>query len=218
LVARETLLRATQAAQQIGLSVPNRWLEVAVGLNPPMRSDGAIAAHAEYRKNEEKGSTPSPLAALFPFWADVEPQVMTSTLKFYLSQWQDYIGSPMFSALYGVWAAWLGDRKLSRKLMEEGFALFQHPRFSQTLEYRLDAGVGDLASGPFVANNAGFLTALLFGLPGLRINAADPREWPAREVVLPSGWESISCERLWVRGRPARLIAEHGAARAILAV
>jgi hypothetical protein len=35
-------------------------------------------------------------------------------------------------------------------------------------------------------------------------------------VVLPEGWQSIAVERVWVRRRPARLIAEHGAERATL--
>ena len=33
-------------------------------------------------------------------------------------------------------------------------------------------------------------------------------------VILPSGWKSIEVERLWVRGRPARLVARHGAKHA----
>jgi hypothetical protein len=35
-------------------------------------------------------------------------------------------------------------------------------------------------------------------------------------VILPAGWKSIEVERLWVRGRPARLVATHGATRARL--
>jgi len=33
-------------------------------------------------------------------------------------------------------------------------------------------------------------------------------------VVLPEGWEAIEVERIWVRGRPARLVARHGDDRA----
>jgi hypothetical protein len=36
--------------------------------------------------------------------------------------------------------------------------------------------------------------------------------------VLPSGWRRIEVERAWVRGRPARLVAEHGKERAVLDV
>jgi len=34
--------------------------------------------------------------------------------------------------------------------------------------------------------------------------------------MLPSAWKAIEVERLWIRGRPTRLVAAHGAARATL--
>jgi hypothetical protein len=40
------------------------------------------------------------------------------------------------------------------------------------------------------------------------------RRRPSRPVVLPAGWEAIEIDRLCVRGRPARLVARQGAARA----
>ena len=122
----------------------------------------------------------------------------------------------MLSALYGVWAAWAGDRKLSLKLFEEGYGKFQYGRFQQTLEYRLDKAPDPVASGPFFANMGGLITGLLFGLPGLKLSSAPPEEWPQRPVVLPEGWEAIECDRLWVRGRPCRLVARQRAERAEL--
>lgn len=94
--------------------------------------------------------------------------------------------------------------------------LASNGRFQQTLEYRLDKVPGGVASGPFFANMAGFLTGLLTGMPGLRITSRDPETWPARPVVLPEGWRTIECDRLWVRGKPTRLRARHGAAKAEL--
>jgi protein-glucosylgalactosylhydroxylysine glucosidase len=211
------LRRAIEAARQLGYPAPPVWGEIADGLRLPVRADDVIAAHDGYRKNEEKGATPGPLAGFFPYWFEQDEQVVTETLRFYLDAWQRYVGSPMFSALYGVWAAWAGDRVLSRKLMEEGFEKFQYGRFAQTLEYRLDTVESGVASGPFFANNAGFLTGLLFGLPGIRVSSAAPQEWPQREVVLPHGWHGLRCERLWVRGRSMKLIARQGDPRAALA-
>jgi hypothetical protein len=34
--------------------------------------------------------------------------------------------------------------------------------------------------------------------------------------VLPTGWNAIEVDRVWVRGRPARLTARQGAERAEL--
>jgi hypothetical protein len=57
---------------------------------------------------------------------------------------------------------------------------------------------------------------LVTGFPALSVGAGEPATWPKRPVVLPAGWRSIEVERLWIRGRPARLVARHGAATATL--
>jgi trehalose/maltose hydrolase-like predicted phosphorylase len=214
MAARIVLDRAARLAEALDLPPRPKWREVAEGLHLPMRSDGVIASHDDYRTDEEKGATPSPLMGLFPYWADIDEETAQKTLSFYLGLWKDYVGSPMLPALYGTWAAWTGDPALSLKLLEEGYGLYQYGRFQQTLEYRIDIPSEGVASGPFFANMGGFLTGLMFGLPGLKVSDADPDQWPSRPVVLPQGWEAIECDRLWVRGRPFRLTARQGADRA----
>ena len=191
LAARNVLERATRAAAQLGVSAPQAWSDVAAGLRPTLRSDGVIADHDGYRKDEEKGATPGALMGLFPYWADVDPDTAERTLRFYLDQWRDYVGSPMLAALYGVWAAWLGDRDLSLRLQEEGFAAYQSGRFLQTLEYRLDR-IDGVAAGPFFANIGGFITGLLLGLPGLKIDDGDAAPPDSRR---PSGSWTAPCGR-----------------------
>ena len=216
MAARIMLERAARLAEALDLPPPDSWRSVAKGLHLPTRSDGVIASHDGYRSSEEKGATPSPLMGFFPFWADVDEETRRRTLAFYLGLWRDYVGSPMLPALYGAWAAWAGDRDLSLKLLEEGYGLYQYGRFQQTLEYRLDLPSEGVATGPFFANMGGFITGLLFGLPGLKVTDADPDQWPSRPVVLPAGWEAIECDRLWIRGRPCRMRARQGAEQAEL--
>jgi hypothetical protein len=98
----------------------------------------AVISHDDYRIDEEKGATPDPLMGLFPFGYRLTPQQEQATLKLYLDMAQDYIGSPMLSALYGTWASRLGDRALALKLLDEGYGQFCVGRFLQTLEYRPD--------------------------------------------------------------------------------
>ena len=76
-----------------------------------------------------------------------------------------YIGSPMLSALYGVWAAYTGDRALSAELMEDGYGRFCVGRFLQTLEYREDVFPEQPRAGPFFANMGGFLLGFVTGFP-----------------------------------------------------
>jgi len=62
----------------------------------------------------------------------------------------------------------------------------------------------------------GFLTSCLYGLPGLVLGAGEPETWPRRPVVMPTLWEGVEVERIWVRGKLARLVARHGDNRATL--
>lgn len=212
----DVLRRAIRMAERRGRPVPQAWCETLADLYLPVRSDGVIASHDDFRVSEPKGETPAPLAGLFPCDYPAPPAQRQKTLQFYLSRWRDYVGAPMLPALYGVWACMAGDRDLALKLFEEGYAAYDQPRFHQCLEYRVDHPDSETPAGPFFANLGGLLLSLIYGFAGLEIDDGDPGDWPRRSVVLPTGWEAIEVERLWVRGRPARLTARHGADRATL--
>jgi hypothetical protein len=81
--------------------------------------------------------------------------VATTTLEYYLSRAEEYIGSPMLSSMYGVWAAWTGGRDLAAKLFDAGYAQFTSDRFVQTLEYRPDKFPDQPPAGPFGRRRAG---------------------------------------------------------------
>jgi hypothetical protein len=138
-------------------------------------------------------------------------------LDLYLGLAPDYIGSPMLSPFYGVWAAWAGDRTLSARLFEQGYADLVGGRYLQTLEMAPAKFPDKPRSGPFFANLGGFLMGLLYGLPGIRLGDGEPQGWARRPVVLPQGWRSIQVERAWVRMQSATIVARHGDERATIA-
>ena len=109
-----------------------------------------------------------------------------------------------------------GDRKLSGKLLDEGYAAFMADRFLQTLEYRRDRFPEQAMAGPFFANLGGFLMGLILGFPGIMLDEGEIAGWPRRTVVLPAGWDMIEIDRIWVHGREARLVARQGAPSAVL--
>ncbi|MBV9654087.1 MAG: glycoside hydrolase family 65 protein [Acetobacteraceae bacterium] len=215
-MAAVTVLRdATRAAERLGRTANPAWAEIAAAMALP-REGRVIVSHDHFKPDEEKGATPDPLMGVFPLPFGLDPDVERATLTFYLGLRKDYLGSPMLSALYGVWAAYAGDRGLSAQLMDEGYGQFCAPRFMQTLEYRPDVFPDQPRAGPFFANLGGFLLGLLTGFPGLSPGPGDAQHWAKRPVVLPEGWTGIEVERVWIHGRPHRLVARHGAKRAEL--
>jgi hypothetical protein len=203
------------AARQLNRTADPAWAEIAENMVLPMRGK-VVVAHDGYHANEEKGATPDPLMAVFPLRFPLGDDAQAATLNFYLDRADAYIGSPMLSALYGVWAAAAGNRQLSARLIEDGYGRFCVGRFMQTLEYREDVFPKQSRAGPFFANLGGFLSGLLMGFTGLRPGPGDPAAWAEQPVVLPAGWKSIEIARVWIHGREARLEAHHGAARAVL--
>ena len=204
---------AIAAAERLGRAAKPEWARIADAVVIP-EEDGVIVSHDGFELHEEKGGTPDPLMGVFPLGFEMEPKVQAATLRFYLDLRQGYIGSPMLSALYGVWAAYAGDRALSAELMDDGYGQFCVGRFMQTLEYRQDVFPEQPRAGPFFANLGGFLLSLLTGFPGLQPGWGDARGWTRRAVTLPQGWAAIGVERIWIGGRPYRLVARQGEDRA----
>jgi trehalose/maltose hydrolase-like predicted phosphorylase len=203
------------AARKLGRPAEPMWTEIADQIVLPMRGD-LMVSHDGYRSNEEKGGTPDPLMGIFPLGYSLTPSVQTATLKYYLDLAPDYLGSPMCSSLYGVWAAYAGDRDLALRLLDEGYGRFCVDRFLQTLEYRPDVFPEQPSAGPFFANLGGFLYSLLLGFPGIHIGPGDFSDWTVRPVALPNGWKAIEIERLLIAGKAFKLEARQGAQRAEL--
>ena len=215
MAAAVVLRDAVRAAEKLGRTANSDWAEIAAHLVLPTQGL-VIVSHDGFETDEEKGGTPDPLMGVFPLGYGMAPEVEMATLKYYLALRDGYIGSPMLSALYGVWAAYAGDRTLSAELIDEGYGQFCVGRFTQTLEYRADVFPDQPRAGPFFANLGGFLLGLLAGFPGLQPGPDDVSSWGKRPVVLPEGWTSIEVGRIWMRGRPYRLNARQGARRAEL--
>ena len=219
MIMRRTLEEAITCAELLGRPVPEAWRSVHQGLDVRRSATtGAVLSHDGYHASEEKGATPGPLAGLFPAWYQMTPQATRATLDHYLGIAADYVGEPMLSPLYYVWAAWAGDRRLSARMLEAGYGDLVGGRFLQTLEMAPSRAEGKPRSGPFFANLGGFLMGLLYGLPGLRVGPGPTDAWAQRPVVLPAGWRSVEVDRVWVRGEPASLQARQGQDRAVLRV
>jgi hypothetical protein len=210
------LREAASAARRLNRPGAERWERIAERMFIPMDAEAKVILNHEgyvYREGDVGAATPEALAAFFPLTYQPEPDVERATLRFYLDRVEPYVGYPMLSAPLGAWAARLGDRALSARLFEVGYAEFIEEPFRITNEFSRRFPDRPRA-GPLVANVGGFLTSLLYGLPGLEVGPGDPDSWCRRPVVMPDLWEAVEVDRMWARGRPARLLARHGEPRA----
>jgi hypothetical protein len=213
----EALREAVALGRKLELPYQESWETVAaefvIPIDPQSR---VIRNHDGYQPGEKMGETPEAAAGLFPLGFVTDRETERRTLEFYLRLADKYAGTPMLSAMLGVYAAWLGDRDAALDLFEKGYAEFVVEPFTITTEYSPTAYPNQPRAGPFTANLGGFLTSCLYGLTGLRLNSDDPASWFRRKIILPRGWDAVRVDRVWVRGRPAALRAEHGEDRAYL--
>jgi trehalose/maltose hydrolase-like predicted phosphorylase len=213
--ARTILLDAISAAKRLNRPADPAWPEIASKLVVPKRGK-IVISHDAFRVDEEKAATPDPLMGIFPLGCGFDDETEQATLAFYLKIAKRYIGSPMLSSLYGVWAARLGNRRLSLEMLDCGYADFCTGRFMQTLEYRKDVFPEQPPAGPFFANLGGFLLGLILGFPKIQPGPDNPQDWCKGTITLPAGWRSIEIDRIWIRGQPWRLLAVQGEPRARL--
>lgn len=212
--AAAALRQAIALAGRIGAPAPGRWGDIARRIALPIDQRTRIMRNYDgHRGTDEKGETPEAAAGILLFGHE-DPEVEQATYRRALELADGYVGAPMLSALLGVFAARVGDRDRSLELFERGYGEFILDPFRATSEYSPSVFPDRERAGPFAANIGGFLSALLYGLTGVRLGPAEPADWGERRPSLPAGWRSIEVDRVWVRGRPARLSARHGDDRA----
>jgi protein-glucosylgalactosylhydroxylysine glucosidase len=212
-----TLREAAMLGRELGRGKPDRWDAMADRIVLPYDAQrGIIVNHDGYQPDECKGETPEALAGFFPLGYRADQEIERRTLDYFLTRADEYSGAPMLSAMLGVYAAWTGDRAAALERFERGYADFIVEPYTIAAEYSPHVYPDQPVAGPFAANMGGFLSACLYGLPGLHLKPGAPSSWCRRPVVLPQGWDAIHVERVWVRDEPMHLIAEHGAQRAQL--
>ena len=211
-----TVLREALAlAERVDAAPGRRWGEVADRIVLPLdRRTNVLRNYDGHRASDEKGETPEAAAALLLFDFEITDAIERATFRRAVELADRYVGSPMLSALLGVFAARIGDPGRSLELFERGYADFVLEPYTTTDEYSPAAYPDQTRAGPFAANIGCFLSACLYGLSGIRLGAGAPETWCVRAPALPSGWRAVEVERVWVRGRPARLVARSGDERA----
>jgi hypothetical protein len=114
-----------------------------------------------------------------------------------------------------VWACRWNERALARRFFERGILTHRvepFHMFNETASILKGGMLGESRDDAvFLTNPAGFLMALILGLPAIRLGPGAPETWFERDVVLPQGWKEIAVERLFVRGEARGLEARHGA-------
>jgi len=202
------LQEAQWAARHLGYKPSLEWQEVAKKIVLNVNSNNVLIKHDGYKYQDKEILVPDPLLIIFPMNFSLRKEVEQATLHWYLERAGGYAGGAMIPTLMCVHAARLGDRTLTTKFWEEGWKFYWRKPFGQFKEWK---GGEETV---FLTNAGGLLNAVMIGLTGLVIGPGEPKDWCAKKIILPEGWQEIEISQIWVRGRAASLRAKHGADRA----
>jgi trehalose/maltose hydrolase-like predicted phosphorylase len=213
-LAAVVLREAVGFAQRLGVTPPAAWSAIAERLFIPIDAERRIV-----RKNDRydlglNQACPDTMMLTFPFAYPLANDVHKATVAYNLEHAHTYLGMPMNSANFAVWACRAGEREKAIEFIEAGMmSRVVQPYWQLVESTRQTFGVPKTV---FVTACGAFMTAVLQGLTGIHLDSGDPQGWAKHPITLPAGWEAIEVEQFWAHGEPMRLTARHGAKSAEL--
>jgi len=213
LTGKMALEAAIACARRLGYAEPKEWHRTADKMYVPMDEAGKVvvpypgARHTPGRVGYSVGMLPfllvhNPPVSLETFRATWELEEKVR------SEQPAAPGNPASTGANGYGsipmaaaAAFFGKREMAREIFHNSWKPYWRGPFGMTAEYRKNE------FGGFLTSYGSFLQSTLLGFTGLRIVEGDWQVYPAS---LPAGWTRIECDRIWVKGKPMKLVAEQG--------
>lgn len=191
-----------------------RWKAIASGLHLPRNRNGDVVLSRGVRTPDHAQSEAA--MAFFPMeWPD--RILERATLRSFLADVDADIGYPMMPPFFPVHAARAGDPDLATELVRRCWTDYHFGPWLMADEFGITRTEGFKPRvGPYLAHCAAAQIGLVYGFTGLSPGFDEPHCWARRAPSLPTGWRSITCERIWIRGRPCKLTARAGEMRAQL--
>ena len=209
------LREALALAGRLGLPRPRGWEDIERLMFVPVDPETKVILKHDRYRHHGGSYCPEPLVAIFPLGYRPEAEIERATVDVCLSLAPTRGGGPFIPSLLGVFAARKGDRRRAAELFGAAVTDYVVEPFMMFNEVATrPGGPRPTEVTPFITNPGSFLMACLYGLTGLTLGPGEPATWCRFPVVMPEGWEGIEVERIWARGRPARLLARHGDERA----
>jgi trehalose/maltose hydrolase-like predicted phosphorylase len=212
LACKMVMREAIAAASKVGVKAPDKWHRIAdTMLIPTDAKTGVVLPY--------DGAIPGPEYSL-----DMLPMLFLHGLPVTVDQYRKTFlyeedlrklkaaqpdpsvpctsGSVGFACLpIAATQAYLGDRHSAAESFRQSYEWYQVEPFGLTKEYP------KYTDGNFITLDGSLLMGVLYGFTGIRISEGDWHLYPA---ALPEGWRRIEVDRIWIKGKPMRLVAENG--------
>lgn len=229
LLCKMALRAAIGCAERIGVGAPERWtrieksvflpIDAERGILLPFDQDTQVSLYNEARGEYEEMSalkntdayTLANASMLFFHDPPLNPVVFANTWRHEEELRGKRAPAPNVPASFrapgftapplAACAAFFGERRKAAELFRLACEKYTLAPYGINKEYQ------PYRDGNYLMNQASLLMAAMYGFTGLRISGQDWRQYPA---ALPEGWTRIEIDRLWINGKPMKVVAEHG--------
>jgi trehalose/maltose hydrolase-like predicted phosphorylase len=209
-VCKKVMGAAVECARQVGVTPPEDWERIEREIVIPLDAQNKVVVPYE-------GATPGGhysvgmMQYLFLHGLPFSDELFRNTFEFEEAYrlnpstvgWNPCgpratsNGCPPFAAA----AAFFGDRHKAAELFRHSWQPYWIGPYGLTREFPF------FADGCFIPNYGSLLMTAMMGFTGLRITDGDWAQYPA---TLPEGWTRITLDRIWIKGKPMKVVAENG--------
>ncbi len=224
IMSARILRSAAEYSEMTGFGKQEKWLDMADHMYIPTREDGVLLQYEGMKERENLASTT--LMAYFPYGYTDTPENDKKTFEFYIDHGMArYLCYPMLSGFLGIFPTWCGNRGKGLYYYEMANLTFFCDPFYACTEWSI--GDKEFRKKPteplctsFITGRGSLLSGLIMGLtkmcPWKGDVDADPSEWFGEDIILPDGWDRITIDKIYIRGKAYKLYAENGAKKAVL--
>lgn len=212
ILCRKVLREANRIGMQLGYPENKKWSCIAESLLIPMEPEHNYIAQYEGAPHQDQLSCEL-MMAYFPYFFSAGKEMDERTIRTYIEHGlENQLIYPMLSGFLGIFPAWMGDREMSLRFFTKGVGPFLREPYMTSVEWvARDGSDPDNMPTPFLTGRGALLAGIMLGLTHLNL-WKDEEEWLDGSITLPEGWDEITLQRVYLKGRPARVTARHGAA------
>jgi protein-glucosylgalactosylhydroxylysine glucosidase len=201
LICKMVLEAAAACAGRVGVAAPPEWRRAARLMFLPVDHERNIILPCEHPP-EGRNYPTGGLDMLTLHDPPVSKDLIRNTFNYQEAIRVHQAPAIGFAAAgTAATAAWLGYREKARQLFQASWQDDWIEPFGMLKEAPVET------YGCFLTNCGSLLQTAMLGFTGLRVREGN---WAAYPAILPEGWSRIEIDRIWVRGRPQRLVVENG--------
>ncbi len=221
LMCQKVLRVANQWAIDFGYGAQEKWSTIAETMFLPINQELSLLDQFEGISAEKRDLSVN-VMHYFPYGCYLGKDIDEGTIRHAMEHGMIRgLTYPMLSGFLGILPTRIGERETAREFLRRGNFNFMYEPYFQSSEFSKDSQIAkenpDSMDTMFITGRGSLMAGLIMGLCRINIFAGEDQSlWLESPIVLPAGIDKITVGKVFLKGKPAKVIAEHGKAEATI--